>query len=647
MRKTPFRTTLRAFLLGLTAFVLVATSTQPAYAAETLTATYKLGTDWGSGYGADYTIKNSGTSATTSWTLKFTLPTGHRLAGLWNGTYTTSGQDVTVKNAGWNGAIAPGGTLSVGFNVSYSGTNSPPTNCTINGADCGGGGGGDDTQPPTVPGNLQATGATTNSVSLSWTPSTDNKGVTGYEIHVNGALKTTAPGTSSSAVVSGLTPNTTYTFKVRATDAKGNLSGFSNEVSKATLPDDGGPGDPGAYKKVGYFTQWGIYDRNYFVKDLVTSGAAANLTHINYAFGNVNEQGRCFEANQAGVGDAWADYQRRFDGSQTVDGVGDVYNQPLAGNFNQLKKLKAKYPKLKVMISLGGWTWSKYLSNAALPANRAAFVSSCIDLYLKGNLPCISGEPQCGAGVAEGIFDGVDLDWEWPASEGNTGNVVRPEDKQNYTALVAEFRRQIDAYGNTKGRKYELTAFVPADPVKITAGFEVPQLMANFDFVTVQGYDLHGAWDNQTNHQAQIYSPAADPWPAKWSSDLAINEWLTRGAPAAKLVLGVPAFGRGWTGVPSANNGLYQIGTGPAPGKYENGIEDYDVLKNKAGTRYQDPAAMAIWLYANGEFWSYDDTATMTAKMGYIKSKKLGGAMIWSLDGDDGTLTAAINNGLK
>ena len=87
-------------------------------------------------------------------------------------------------------------------------------------------------------------------------------------------------------------------------------------------------------------------------------------------------------------GDPWADYQRPFTAEQAVDGVADEPGQPLPGNFNQLKKLKAKHPDLKVLISLGGWTWSKYFSDAALTADsRRALVESCIDLFIKGNLP--------------------------------------------------------------------------------------------------------------------------------------------------------------------------------------------------------------------------------------------------------------------
>lgn len=183
----------------------------------------------------------------------------------------------------------------------------------------------------------------------------------------------------------------------------------------------GGPASPAhssgsaAYKRVGYFTQWGIYGRDFQVKDLDTSGAAAKLTHINYAFGNVSADGKCFTGNVPGEADAWADYVRPLDAAGSVDGVADTDAQPLAGNFNQLRELKAKHPGLKVMISLGGWSWSTHFSDAArTAASRKAFVSSCIDLYFKGNLP-VDGA-RGGEGAAAGLFDGVDIDWEWPGS---------------------------------------------------------------------------------------------------------------------------------------------------------------------------------------------------------------------------------------
>lgn len=233
------------------------------------------------------------------------------------------------------------------------------------------------------------------------------------------------------------------------------------------------------YKRVGYFTQWGVYGRDFQVKDLETSGTAAKLTHLNYSFGNVNADGKCFTGNVPGEADAWADYVRPLDDAGSVDGVADTDDQALAGNFNQLRELKAKHPGLKVMISLGGWSWSTHFSDAArTAASRKAFVSSCIDLYIKGNLP-VDGT-RGGQGAAAGLFDGVDIDWEWPGSAGDTDTVFRPEDKRNFTALVHEFRTQLDAYaksgaasrkGGHHGRKpkhYDLSAFVPASPRRST-----------------------------------------------------------------------------------------------------------------------------------------------------------------------------------
>jgi chitinase len=403
-----------------------------------------------------------------------------------------------------------------------------------------------------------------------------------------------------------------------------------------------------AFRKVGYFAQWGIYERAFYPKNVETTGQAEGLTTIAYAFENVGPDGLCFEANQAGVGDAYADYQKVYDAATSVDGVADGWDQPLRGNFNQLRKLKARHPHLSVLVSLGGWAWSTYFSDAALTsASRRALAASCIDLFIEGNLPRLDGDPAGGPGSAVGVFDGVDIDWEWPGSEGNPGNIVRPEDKRNFALLLAEFRRQLDAHGRRTGKHYSLSAFLPADPAQTAAGIDVPSVFRSLDWATVQGYDLHGTWEPTTNHHAQLFAPTADPTPPPApSGDLAIRTYLRAGAPAGKLLLGIPYFGRGWTGVPNVDNGLYQPGTA-APGRWEAGGEDAKVLEALPGARFFDPEAGATWFYDGTTFWSYDDEQAIAAKTSYVRRHRLGGTMVWELDGDDGTLTAAIATGLR
>lgn len=445
---------------------------------------------------------------------------------------------------------------------------------------------------------------------------------------------------------------------------------------------------PGASgKQVGsYFTQWGIYGRNYTVKHVDTSGAAANLTFINYAFGNIYQKNGGYECGivnkaepgasnpndpQAATGgDAWADYQKGFGAADSVDGVGDAWgwpqwddprqgkSGPLKGNFNQLKKLKAKYPHLKVYVSLGGWTWSKWFSKASeTDALRKQLVASCIDVYIKGNLPFDSGSNAGGAGVGAGVFDGIDIDWEFPGVIGQPYNTVSAADKQNYTLLLAEFRRQLDAIGAQDGKRYGLTVAIGVgkDKIDMTEPAKYAQYL---DWINMMSYDYNGGWAAQgpTDFQSHLYADPASPnyldsktgqrsLVSFYNTHDAVTQLLGAGVPASKLVLGVPFYGRGWTGVASGNNGLYQKAGSAAKGTYEAGIEDYKVLKNAPGQVFVHPVTKQSWKFDGSTFWSYDTPEVIQTKVDYAKQHGLGGVFSWSLDGDtsNAELTRAMN----
>jgi chitinase len=417
----------------------------------------------------------------------------------------------------------------------------------------------------------------------------------------NGAFTAPATCTSSagSCLIAGSStaPSTSPTPTPTAS-ASSSATPSPTAVTPYT-PKSGGYA--GARKIVGYYPAWATYARNYQVSDIPGN----KLTHINYAFANI-AKGKCV------LGDSYADTDKAF--------AGDSWDQgALRGNFNALSKLKAANPSLKTMISIGGWTWSQNFSTAAAnDQSRKDFVSSCVTF------------------MKQYKFDGIDIDWEYPVSGGLFGGT--PADKQNYTALLSEFRSELDTQGiNDGGKHYDLSIAAPAGP-SIIPNLEVDKISRSLDWMNLMSYDYHGGWDPITGHNAPMTVGAKDTARGFSITDT-VDAYLTGGFPASKLVLGVPFYGRGWENVGSADSGLYRTGTNANVGTWEKGVFDYtDIRKNylPTMTRYWDSEAKVPYLYDSvRKLWiSYDDPQSMKVKTDFIKAKGLGGAMIWELSGD-------------
>ncbi len=374
---------------------------------------------------------------------------------------------------------------------------------------------------------------------------------------------------------------------------------------------------------VGYLAGWGVRSKGTRIDAL----PGDRLTHVIYAFANVDSTGRavlgdpCLDAGLCGAAAAPA---------------AAAPAAPPGGNFAALAALKARYPHLKVLVAIGGWTWSGRFSDVALTdSSRRAFATSALDRLVR-RWP--------------GVIDGIDIDWEYPVRGGLPENARRPEDRRNFTLLMAELRRQLDAQTARDGRRYWLTAATTAGAAGI-ANLELDSLARVVDWLNVMTYDYH-AGDGMAHFNAPLHAAANDPTP-RHNVDSTIATYLRGGMPAAKLVVGVPFYSRSYGDVAPANDGLFQPGA-PAPREWSGaGLEPRNLTREKleaAGfALHREPGAQAPWAYnsATGIWITFDDAESLGRKADYVRARGLGGVMIWELGGDDGRMVRLLDERLR
>ena len=351
-----------------------------------------------------------------------------------------------------------------------------------------------------------------------------------------------------------------------------------------------------APKLVGYFPQWGLYNQpSYLVRDLVNSGGASLLNQLNYAQGFVTN-GRC------SIADPNADLNTTFTSAQSVDGVADNPAKPFRGYLHQLAELKRTYPHLKLLISLEGRASDFALD--AQPEHRKAFLDSCVDLFLKGNLAPGIREP--------GLFDGIDIDWEYPHAE----------DASNYLALLTELRQRMNAL------RPRLTLSIAVGPSpRMYQGLDMAQVASIVDELGLMTYDFNGPWNGQTGFIAPL---AAFTLGQGGTVQDSVSAYLHAGAPAEKLLVGIPFYGYGWHLVPDVANGVEQEGE---PIRGDHPYRDIESLAARS-TLYRDPVSQTPWLFDGDSFWTYDDPTSVRAKASFTRSEHLGGLMLWELSED-------------
>jgi len=372
---------------------------------------------------------------------------------------------------------------------------------------------------------------------------------------------------------------------------------------------------------IGYYASWQWYDRSKLAepKNLDYS----KVTIVNFAFFQTDTQGYLYGT------DSWADPQVLF-GPQNWNPSDDSSSAPdYRCHWSGPNKKACGHYKLedgliylvhqagaKIYPSLGGWTLSdNFPKVAADAAKRTRFAEQCVEL------------------IKDYDFDGIDLDWEYPAYKDHSGT---PEDTENFVLLLQELRSKLDEYGATTGKYYEITAAVGCGP-SVIAGYDIPNTAPLLDQINLMTYDFFGAWSDRTGANAPVYYqgfPDGDEW-SRWNVDGCVKNWREGGAVDTQLNIGLPFYGQsfvGATGMNQEHGGNDKVHWGVDDGKpqYFN-IEKR--LPEMTQMRHEASKTQMAW-FSGGGFISFDDEQAICDKVEYVLENDLNGFIIWELSGD-------------
>ncbi|XP_005375308.2 PREDICTED: chitinase-3-like protein 1 [Chinchilla lanigera] len=338
-----------------------------------------------------------------------------------------------------------------------------------------------------------------------------------------------------------------------------------------------------AYKLVCYYTNWSQYregDGSCF-PDVIDPFLC---THIIYSFANISNSEI----------DTWE------------------WNDVVL--YGTLNSLKSRNPNLKTFLSVGGWNFGsqRFSSIASSTQKRRTFIKS-VPKFLR----------------AYG-FDGLDLAWLYPGRR----------DKQHFTTLIKEMKTEFTKETQPGKEQLLLSAAVSAGKVTIDTGYDVAQIAKHLDFISILTYDFHGTWRQTTGHHSPLFRGQLDGKTDRFSNvDYAVGYMLRLGAPASKLVMGIPTFGKSYT-LASSETGVGAPISGPGLAgrftKEEGTLAYYEVCDFLHGaTVHRVPSQQVPYATKGNQWVGYDDLESVKSKAQYLKSKQLAGAMVWTLDLDD------------